>query len=96
MLEYLNTNQSAFWFSIGFILLAVEILALGMSTGVVLFAGVGALLTGVLMWAGVIPETWPVGIACFGIASGVSAAVLWKPLLRFQNDDTPNGTRAAT
>jgi len=34
---------------------------------------------------GVIPETWIAGTACFGIATGVSSAVLWKPLMKMQD-----------
>ena len=55
----------------------------------VLFAGLGGLITGGLMMAELIPSTWLAGISSFGISSGVSAALLWKPLLKFQNFDAP-------
>lgn len=87
MIEYLNTHQGAFWFTVGFVLLTLEILVLGMATGVVLFAGIGGLITGALVSLGIVPSTWLAGIACFGISSALSAALLWKPLLRFQNED---------
>ena len=89
MIEYFDTHQYAFWFTLGFGLLVLEALVFGFSSGVVLFTGIGALLTGGLLWAEVLPASWLNGIACFGICSGVSAALLWKPLLKFQNFDVP-------
>jgi membrane protein implicated in regulation of membrane protease activity len=41
------------------------------------------------MSAGVIPETWIAGTACFGIATGISSAILWKPLISMQNRSAP-------
>ncbi len=87
MIDYLNTHQGALWFTVGFVLLALEILVLGMATGVVLFAGIGGLITGALVSLEIVPSTWLAGIACFGISAAGSAALLWKPLLRFQNED---------
>lgn len=88
MIEYFNVNQYAFWFAVGFLLLAIEILALGLATGVVLFSGIGALLTGALMWAGLLPTDWLAGIASFGVCSFGSAVLLWKPLLKMQRKDS--------
>jgi membrane protein implicated in regulation of membrane protease activity len=89
MIEYFNSNQHALWFTLGFALLVVEALVFGFTSGVVLFTGIGALVTGGLLWGEMVPASWLNGIACFGISSGVSAALLWKPLLRFQNFDVP-------
>jgi len=89
VIEYFDTNQHAFWFTVGFTLLVVEALVFGFTSGVVLFSGIGALLTGGLLWSGLLPPGWLNGIACFGVCSAVSAALLWKPLLRFQNFDVP-------
>lgn len=89
MVEYFNANQDAFWFSVGFILLAIEAFAFGFTSGVVLFAGIGGLVTGGLMWSGLVPQTWFAGFASFGVSSGICAALLWKPLLKLQNEDVP-------
>jgi membrane protein implicated in regulation of membrane protease activity len=89
MIEYFDAHQYAFWFTLGFGLLVLEALVFGFSSGVVLFTGIGALLTGGLLWGEVLPASWLNGIACFGICSSVSAALLWKPLLKFQNFDVP-------
>ena len=89
MIGYFQENQHAFWFTVGFVLLAIEIGFLGLASGIVLFSGIGALVTGVIVWLGWLPETWLAGIASFGISSFASAVLLWKPLLRMQNYKTP-------
>lgn len=89
MIEYFNNNLHAFWFTAGFVLLATELVVLGFSTGFVLFLGLGALLTGGLLWADAIPQTWMVSIASFGVSSGVVSAALWKPFKSLQNRSKP-------
>jgi membrane protein implicated in regulation of membrane protease activity len=89
MIDYFNSHPHTFWFSIGFLMLVIEVLALGMSTGVLLFSALGALMTGALLWLGVLPPTWLAGTACFGVSSAVAAVILWKPLLKLQNNDIP-------
>jgi len=89
MIEYFNANPHAFWISAGFLMLIIEVLALGMSSGVLLFSALGALITGGLLWVGVLPPTWLAGVASFGVSSGVSTLLLWKPFLKLQNFDVP-------
>ena len=88
MIEYINAHQSGFWIATGFALLAAEVLLFGFSTIVFLFAGLGAIVTGLAMMSGVLPETWIAGISCFGISTGVVSAVLWKPLKSMQDNKT--------
>ena len=87
MIEFFSNNQYAAWFTIGFILLALEMLVLGFSTGFVLFIGVAALLTGTLNWMGVIPDNWTAGIACFGLSSVIISVLLYKPLKKLQDNN---------
>ncbi len=87
--EYINTHQGEFWMFVGFALIVLELWVLGFTSGVALFGAVGALLTGLLMQLGVLPQTWLVGIAGFGLLSAVSAAVLWRPLMWLQRDHKP-------
>jgi hypothetical protein len=84
IIDYINHHLGEFWIAAGFLLLTAEVLIMGMASGVLLFAGLGALATGMLMLAGVLPETWAAGISSFGISSGVITALLWKPLRRMQ------------
>ncbi|PCJ85766.1 MAG: hypothetical protein COA54_10200 [Thiotrichaceae bacterium] len=89
MMDYINNNMSGFWIALGFVMLAAEVLLFGFTTIIFLFAGLGALISGLLMSFGVIPETWVAGTACFGIATGISSAVLWKPLKALQDKSVP-------
>jgi len=89
MIEYINAHLPGFWIALGFALLAAEVLLFGFTTIIFLFAGLGALIAGGLMNAGLIPETWIAGTACFGIATGVCSAALWKPLKNMQNRAAP-------
>jgi membrane protein implicated in regulation of membrane protease activity len=85
VIDYIVNHQSEFWLVFGFGMLAIEVVT-GFSTGVFLFAGLGAVTTGVLMSLGVLPETWVSGVSCTGISTGIITALLWKPLKRLQDD----------
>ena len=85
MIEYINNHLSGFWIALGFALLAAEVLLFGFTTIILLFAGIGALVTGLMLSVGVLPETWIASTACFGITTGISSALLWKPLMKMQD-----------
>jgi membrane protein implicated in regulation of membrane protease activity len=89
MIDFFNNNQHAFWLSAGFLILLVELGVFGLSSGVLMFTGLSALVTGALMWSGLLPATWLAGSASFGIGSGIIALLLWKPLLKLQTFETP-------
>ena len=81
--DYIVNHQSEFWLLLGFALLATEVIT-GLTIGVFLFAGLGAITAGLLMSFAVIPETWIAGVACTGISSGIISLLLWKPLKALQ------------
>lgn len=87
MIDYIQSHQSGFWIALGFLLLATEVLVFGFTTIIFLFAGIGALATGLLMAAGILPETWIAGISSFGISTGIVSVVLWKPMSRMQDNN---------
>ena len=89
MIEYIDTHQSGFLIATGFALLAAEVLLFGFTTIIFLFAGLGAIVTGLAMMFGLLPETWTAGISCFGITTGLVSAVFWKPLKKMQDSSTP-------
>lgn len=89
MLEYIHSHQAGFWLALGFILLALEVLVFGFTTIVMFFAGLGAITSGLLMKAGVLPPTWIAGIACFGLSTGLYSILLWKPFQRIQSNSVP-------
>ncbi len=85
--EYINAHQAEFWIILGFILLSIEV-STGI-TGILLFGSIGAIITGLLMLAGVLNETWTIGIGSSAICAAVAAVLLWKPLQKMQNEDIP-------
>lgn len=69
---------------LGLVLLAVEVMVLGISTFVLLFAGLGLLLTSLSMYLGWIPTTWQwalIGTTVFTLLTGI---VLWPIMKRAQ------------
>tara|TARA_R110002073_G_scaffold266486_5_gene429762 strand:+ start:125 stop:604 length:480 start_codon:yes stop_codon:yes gene_type:complete len=95
VIEYINQHHGEFWIAVGFALLAIEVLFLGMATGVLLFAGLGTLATGLMMLAGILPETWLAGCASVGISSGIITILLWQPLKRMQGDRAPSRDKSS-
>lgn len=85
MIDYINNHLPGFWIALGFSLLAAEVLLFGFTTLVLLFAGLGALVTGLLMMSGALPQSWIAGVASFGIATGLIGTLMWKPLQKMQN-----------
>jgi len=88
IVEYIHNHQAEFWIVFGFTLLVLEVVT-GFTTGVLLFGGLGGLVTGLLILVGIIPETWTAGVAGVGISSGVIAASLWRPLRKMQGGRDP-------
>jgi len=86
--EYINTHHAEFWIMLGFVMLVIEV-STGLVTGLLLFGGIGAIITGILMMTGLLNETWEVGLASSGICAAIVALLLWKPLKKLQNTDVP-------
>ena len=83
--DYIVSHQSEFWLVFGFLMLSIEVVT-GFTTGVFLFAGLGAVTTGLLMTFGVLPETWVAGISSTGISTGIITALLWNQLKKLQGN----------
>lgn len=95
MIEYIQAHQSGFWITLGFLLLVSEALIFGFSIIIFLFAGIGALVTGLLMSAGILPETWIAGVASFGISTGIVSVLLWKPMSKLQDNNAPTRSHSS-
>lgn len=80
----LFSDPATVWFIIGFALLAIEILIFGFASGVLLFGGIGALITGAILWFDVIDVNWIVSIGVFAVASAVATLLLWFPFKKMQ------------
>lgn len=69
---------------LGLALLAIEVMVLGISTFVLLFTGIGLLLTSMSMYIGWMPTTWQwalLGTTAYTLLTGV---VLWPIMKRAQ------------
>lgn len=84
-MELITNNLPGFWFALGFVLLAIEILAFGLGSGVLLFGSVGALVTGALLYFNVLPSVWLMSIASFALASAAATLILWVPFKKLQS-----------
>ena len=89
LLEYFSENQASFWFALGALALVIELAVLGMSTIILFLIGLGALVTGLLVYLGIVPSGWLAGFAVMGITSFVLGVALWKPLKKYQTAEPP-------
>ena len=89
IVDYINTHMAGFWIALGFVLMAAEVLILGFGTIIFLFAGIASVITGLLMMTGVLPQTWIASVASFGICTGVTTVLLWKPFKKMQQGSKP-------
>ncbi|MDX8414273.1 MAG: NfeD family protein, partial [Mariprofundales bacterium] len=84
--DMLINHMAEGWFVLGLMLLAIEMFALGMASGVLLFAGIGAIVTGLLLWFGLLPIAWGISVLCFAVSTALSVVLLWRPFKRLQAD----------
>lgn len=76
---------------IGVSLVIVEIVVLGFGTVFLLFVAIGCLLSALLMYAGLIEQTFLMAAGSVAVISAISAVLLWKPLKRLQtNQQSPD------
>ena len=90
LLDYFSENPASFWFTIGALALVIELIVLGMSTIVLFLAGLGSLITSLLIYLEVVPEDWLSGFAVMGVVSFTLGVLLWKPLERYQVAEPPS------
>ena len=95
LLEYFNENQASFWFALGALALVIELAVLGMSTIILFLIGLGALVTGLLVYLGIVPSGWLAGFAVMGITSFVLGVALWKPLKKYQAAEPPRSGQSS-
>lgn len=88
IVDYIQNHQAEFWVVLGFILLSIEV-STGLVTGILLFASIGSIITGLLILVGILPETWEAGITSTAICSSIATLILWKPLKGLQDDNIP-------
>ncbi|WP_425642111.1 NfeD family protein [Marinomonas gallaica] len=69
---------------LGLVLLAVEVMVLGISTFVLLFAGLALLLTSLSMYMEWIPTTWQWALIATTVYTLLTGIVLWPIMKRAQ------------
>jgi membrane protein implicated in regulation of membrane protease activity len=84
-MQYLLSNLAQSFIVVGLIFLAIEVLVLGFSTFVLIFVGVGMIVTGIAMATAMVPATLPSALLVTAIISTLVALVSWKPMKRMQN-----------
>lgn len=83
IVDYFSQHQDHLLYSIAGLCLILELSVLGMS-GPLLFLALGSLLTGFMVSLGLIGG-WEMELLSVGVLTVLGAALLWKPLKRFQN-----------
>ena len=84
-MDSLFSNQATLWLALGFLLLAIEAVAFGFGSGLLLFGSLGAIVTGALVWFTLVPDNFVSAVACFAISTTLVTLILWKPLKRLQS-----------
>ena len=88
-MEWITNNMAAALVFIGLALLAIEVAVLGFSVVILFFIGLGCLLTGALIFAGLLPGTLSSSLLGVAVLTIASAAGLWKPLKKLQDNVEP-------
>jgi membrane protein implicated in regulation of membrane protease activity len=70
---------------IGIILLAIEVVVLGFSTFFLFFIGLATIVTALLIYFGLIPETWLASMLSIAVFTGIFAMLLWSRLRDLQS-----------
>lgn len=84
-MNWITENLPTALIVIGLLALVTEIMVLGFSTFVLFFVGLGAVLSGILIAVGVIPDTPVSAMTSVAVLTGLSAALLWQQLQKLQN-----------
>lgn len=85
IVEYFHAQPEALWYALGFAMLAIEAGILGLGSGVLLFAGLGAVSTGLLISVGILSGTQVSAIAAFVILSSLWTVILWRVFRKLQS-----------
>jgi membrane protein implicated in regulation of membrane protease activity len=85
-MEWATNNILETILIIGVLLLILEVAVLGFSTFFLFFAGLAAVTTALVMWTGLVDETWLHGMFSIAVFTLVYALLLWKRLSAMQNE----------
>lgn len=83
LINYFSLHQDHFLYALAGACLLLEMSVLGMS-GPLLFVALACVVTGILVSLQLI-QGWELELLSVGVLSALGAALLWKPLKKFQN-----------
>lgn len=84
MIESLTPYIPQLLIAAGIILLAIEVAILGFATFILFFVGISMVISGSLIWLGMLPDTLTSILLSNAIFSALLAIGLWKPLKNLQ------------
>ena len=84
-MDWLTNNLAESLIIVGLALLVFEVVVLGFSTFVLFFVGIAAVITGVLLYIGVLPDSMLSALTSTGVLTALLAIFLWRPLKAMQN-----------
>jgi membrane protein implicated in regulation of membrane protease activity len=83
-MTWISNNLAESLIIIGLVLLVIEIVVLGFSTFVLFFVGLAMLITGGLLYLGILPDSMLSALYSIGVFTALMAIFLWRPLKSMQ------------
>jgi hypothetical protein len=84
-MNWVTANMAESLIIIGLALLVIEIVVLGFTTFVLFFVGIAAVITGGLLYIGVLPDSLLSALSSTAFFTALLAIFLWRPLKTMQN-----------
>jgi inner membrane protein len=88
-MDYILNNLPESLMIIGFFALIIEVVILGFATFVLFFVGLSLILSGGLMYLGLVPDNWLTALWLNALITFALALSLWKPLKKLQSQTEP-------
>lgn len=85
MIEWINENFATLLIVLGFTLMVVEVVLLGLAVLMLFFIGLACIVTGALHGAGILPASLMASFGSVAFFTVLFSALLWKPLKKLQN-----------
>jgi len=93
-MDWFINNLAQSFFVAGLILLVIEVAVLGFSTFVLFFVGLSAMVTGALLFVGILPQDVLSAFLSTGVFTVIAAIILWRPLKRMQSNVSSKKTKS--
>jgi membrane protein implicated in regulation of membrane protease activity len=91
--DFIVDNIAQTLIVVGIIALIIEVVILGFATFVLFFLGLSLILSGGLMYAGLIEQNWLNALWINAVLTFLLSLSLWKPLKRMQENVEPHDVK---